>query len=242
MPEKQPTPRQQREDSVCDGSLSNMVGKTKRGGPGLFTPLVPLGGPWSPATSAGHYLHLRHGESRDQATWASFSMLPFSTRVPDLWRERDWPLVQIRLPICARSRLSQPSLRPGVKRTTWACALTGNPARDLPVHGTTPSQPSHVGQGPSLKFQSPLLAWLLFYLQTCSIFSTPILISHLFISLYCQAVPFKSRSLPSTPLELAVSSSLPTLNSIGLFSVLTLFDLTSIWHCGPGIPCWNSLL
>lgn len=73
--------------------------------------------------------------------------------------------------------------------------------------------------------------WLLFHLQTCSICPIFILMSHLFFFLYYQTVTFASRSAPSSLLkQFSCRSPVPFL-SIGLWSVLTLFDFSSIWHC-----------
>ena len=67
--------------------------------------------------------------------------------------------------------------------------------------------------------------------------------SHFFSFFYYQTFTSKPKSAPSTLLKGSSvgPSGLATHKSTGLFSVLILSDLSSIWHCWLSTPCWNSL-
>lgn len=155
---------------------------------------VSLRGPWSPSTSADHYLHLLHWENKDQAMGASFTLLPFFLKSLRSLKRKGL-LVQIRLLIYVWYHFPHSSFDQGLNPQIGHVPLTGNRTSDLLVQRRTRS---HISQGPSTMFS---LAWLLFDLQMCSIFSIPVLVSHLFFFLYYQAVAFKSGLAPSTLLK-----------------------------------------
>lgn len=190
-------------------------GKRERGGPGLFTSLCPLEA--SGALQLQQIIictfFIKKTEVRRRGLPSLCCPSPCSPL--DLWRERDFLSIK---DSSSMRDLIFPNLHydQGLSHELSMCpsqeskqrpfgaqagALSGNQTGDFWAQRRTLNQLSCTSQGPSTKSQSPLLAWLLFDLQTCSIFSISILISPLFFFLCYQAVPFKSRCASSTLLK-----------------------------------------